>query len=481
MDEQRPPRNEGRQQLPHSEGELTLSQQSQPDAPNTSPPPEPAKPVTYRQLLSNPNFRLLWLGQAITTFGSSLTRVAIPIYVFQLTSSYTQLGLSFFASFVPALLFGLFAGAFVDRWDRRRTMIYTDLLSGLLLAVLVASAFMPLSQTVHLGVIYSVIFLSALLRELFSPARIAIFTDVVPERQLLTANSLDQSTFMFGELLAFPLASMALLYLGAEVAFSIDAASFVLSALLIWGVKVHSSKVERDSSETTSIWQEIGEGLAIINTIPILRKIVVLSLFVPFTFMLLGTLQLPYTVDVLKSTEEIGFPALEAAMSLGLVVGTLLLGRWGQHVPRWKLVGFGLLSFGLVVVAIGLVPQIGAFLQIPESPQKTPWSALLFIALPLIFLQGATNSLIFTSTRTIMQEKTPRAAVGRVSSTIGMVSSIGFSAAGLFTGLAENRVDTVIILVGLGLVITGVFSLWWLRTPPSRAEQLVQTLPEQSF
>jgi MFS family permease len=221
--------------------------------------------------------------------------------------------------------------------------------------------------------------------------------------------------------------------------------------------------------------------LTIINTIPLLRKIVVLSLFVPFTFTLLTTLQLPYAVDVLRSTEEVGFPALEAAMALGVVVGTLLLGRWGQQVPRWKLMALGLLSFGVVIVSIGLVPQIGTFFQIPTSTEKNPWSTLLFIALPLVFMQGATNSLIFTSIRTIMQEKTPRAMIGRVASTVSMVAGIGYSAGALFTGLAEGRVDKVFILIGIALVSTGLFSLWWLRTPPPPPAPAVQPLPEQSF
>jgi DHA3 family macrolide efflux protein-like MFS transporter len=487
--------------LLHSEGELTLSNYSPLDTQNTAstpttfsaeafkeslenppPPPEPPGPpqtVTYRDLLRNRNFRWLWLGQAITTFGSSFTRVAIPIYVYQLTGSYGQLGFSFFVSFLPSLLFGLFAGALVDRWDQRRTMIYSDILSSALLAILVASVLLPLNDTFHLGSVYAITFLTGILREMFAPARIAIFTEVVPEHELLTANSLDQSTTTFGDLMSYPLASLALSYLGAEIAFSIDAVTFLLSAVLIAAVKVQQSRAEPDT--TSNILHDIAEGLTIINRAPLLRKIVILSLFVPFTFSLLATLQLPFAVDMLGSTEEVGFPVLEGLAALGVVVGTLALGRWGQQVPRWKLLAYGLLSYGAVVACMGLVPQIGAYLQLPASTVKTPWTPLLLLAIPLAFLQGVTNSPLFTCIRTVTQEETPRAMMGRVWSVIGVAASIGWASGALFTGLAEGRADKAIILLGLTLLSIGLFSLWWLRVPPSRTEPLAQPVAEQSF
>ncbi|MBV9788681.1 MAG: MFS transporter, partial [Chloroflexi bacterium] len=151
------------------------------------PPPESNQIITYRKILQNRNFRLLWLGQAITTFGGFFTRVAIPIYVFSITGSYGQLGFSFFISVLPSLLFGLFAGALVDRWDRRRTMILTDILNFFLLCGLIMVIVLPDPDWFKLGAIYAITFCSALLRELFSPARIAIFTEVVSDKELLTA------------------------------------------------------------------------------------------------------------------------------------------------------------------------------------------------------------------------------------------------------------------------------------------------------
>lgn len=452
------------------------------------PPPEDNEIVTYRKILQNRNFRLLWLGQAITTFGGFFTRVAIPIYVYSITNDYGQLGFSFFISVLPSLLFGLFAGALVDRWDRRRTMIATDVLNCILLCGLIVVIVLPDPVSVKLGAIYVITFCSALLRELFNPARIAIFTEVVSDKELLTANSLDQSSQTLGELLSYPIAAYALSKLGPELAFGVDAASFLVSAVLIWGVKVHKTPVEK--SETSSIWSDMRAGLSVVNKSSLLRKIVMLSFFVPLTFMLLGALTLPFTIEKLGSTAEVGYPVLEGALALGVTLGVLALGRWGQKIPRWKLLAVGLFSFGICMVLIGLVPRIGAMFGIDATmlafdldttDPKNPWTVLLLMALPLVFMEGMTNSLIFTCIRTVMQEEAPRAMIGRVASLVAVASGVGFSIGALMTKIGEGRADTVISIIGIILVALGLFSFWWLRIPPRGSTAVAPPVPEQSF
>lgn len=452
------------------------------------PPPESNQIITYRKILQNRNFRLLWLGQAITTFGGFFTRVAIPIYVFSITGSYGQLGFSFFISVLPSLLFGLFAGALVDRWDRRRTMILTDILNFFLLCGLIMVIVLPDPDWFKLGAIYAITFCSSLLRELFSPARIAIFTEVVSDKELLTANSLDQSSQTLGELLSYPIAAYALSKLGPELAFGVDAASFLVSAVLIWGVRVQRAPVEK--SEASSIWSDMRAGLNTVRKSSLLRKIVMLSFFVPLNFMLLGALTLPLTVDKLGSTAEVGFPVLEGALAGGVTIGVLALGRWGQHIPRWKLLATGLFTFGLSIVLIGLVPRIGATFGIDASMlafgttsenTTSPWTVLLLMAIPLVFLEGVANSLIFTCIRTVMQEEAPRAMLGRVASVVTVSSGVGFSIGALMTKIGEGRADTVFAIIGVILAALGLFSFWWLRIPPRDSATVAPSVPEQSF
>lgn len=427
--------------------------------------------VSYATLLRNPNFRMLWAGQAISTFGSYFTRVALPIYVFSLTNSYTHLGFAAFSSLVASLMFGLIAGALVDRWDRRRTMIGVELASSAVLVVLFVIVLLPTSSLIKISGIYAVNFLAALLRELFNPARVAILADVVTEEELLAANALDQATTTFGELLSYPLAAAALFLLGPVIAFGIDAATFFLSAILIWRVSIKSRAVravERHAGNRFSIWPDITEGIATTIQLPLVRYIVILSLIVPMLLSLMNTLQLPYVVDVLASTQEVGYPLLEGVMAFGFMLGVLALGRWGQSLSRTMLLSYGICTLGLAILAQGALPGISGYLP-ATTAMRTTWTPLFFVAIPCVFAIGATNSLIFTSIRTVLQEETPREALGRVASVVSVASSIGFAIGALFTGLGEGRAAVVLVLIGAALIVIGLTCRWWFMQYEQRA------------
>ncbi len=411
--------------------------------------------VTYRSLLRNPNFRWLWLGEAISTFGSYFTRIALPIYVFSLTSSYTQLGLAAFSSLVASLFFGLIAGALVDRWNPRRTMIAADVANGLLVLVLLALVTFPLTLPIKLAAIYLINFAAALVREMFNPARVAILADVVEESELLAANSLDQATTTFAELASYPLAAFALVFLGTSGAFLIDAVTFFVSALLL--LHVRTQYIAREVKGDASILSDIVEGLNAVRQLPLVRKIVMLSLIMPLLISLFNTLQLPYVIEALGSTEDIGFPVLEGVMVFGIASGVLALGRWGQHVPRAALLWYGILLNGLALILQGLVPVLGQYANLSSPiPNSGPWTTLLFLALPFVWLTGAANSLIFASIRTVLQEQTPREVLGRVVSVYGTAAGLGFALGALLTGIGQGRVSTVLTLIGVAFVGIGL-------------------------
>ena len=434
-----------------------------PDAGASAPNSSTSELVTYRELLSNRNFRLLWLGEALSTLGSYFTRIAIPIYVFQVTRSYTQLGFAAFASLLASLVFGLIAGGLADRWNRRRILIGADWTSAGLMILLTALVTLPLAAPWKLMALYLMSFALGILREMFGAARLAIFPDVLNDSELLAANSLDQGTTTLAELLSYPLAAAMLFRWGPAVAFGADALTFVVSALLLAGVRIPPSTTQPPPAQP--LWREIMAGFQLIRRLPLVARIALLSLIVPVAISLLNTLALPYAVDVLGSTEEVGFPALEGAMALGFTLGVLALGRWGQRASRAVLLGYGLAGYGFTYVLLGLFPIVaGASAGVPASARPTHWTPLLLGALPLMMVAGGLNSLVPVGIRTVMQEQTPREALGRVAGVVQVASGIGFSAGALLTSISQGRVTYVVALVGATLVALGIFVRRWLRT-----------------
>jgi MFS family permease len=420
---------------------------------------------------------MLWLGEAISTFGSLFTRLAIPVYVYNVTGSSLQLGLSVFFSLIASLIFGLLSGVLVDRWDRRRAMIATNLLNGVILLLLVGLVIQNPPLPVRLAAIYALSFVAALLRDFFAAARVAILPDVISEQEYLTANALDQSTIQFAELLSYPL-SILVLWLGPTLAFGLDAATFFVSAALLSSVTV--TRTTTQGAQESTIIRDIAAGLRTVRQLELVRRIVLLSFIVPIIFSLMFTLQLLYAVDVAGSTNVVGFPLLEGAMALGFVIGALLLGRWGKHTARGLLLAYGLTGMGLAVALQGGLPYIMPWLGLPTVIAAwQPWTPLLLAATLPVLLGGMTNSLVNTGIRTVVQEQTPRTAIGRVYSVIQVASSFGFALGALLTPFATGRVALTLVGLGALLLLLGLFSRTWLanaeRSPARQSELEMRT------
>jgi DHA3 family macrolide efflux protein-like MFS transporter len=135
--------------------------------------------VAYGRLFRNRNFVALWLGQTVSFIGDYFYFLAIPIMVEKLTGSALAVGLSVIASTLPTLLLGPIAGVFVDRWDRKRTMIVADVLRGLLVL-----ACLLVKTPDQVWVYYIVGFLMACVSRFFFPAQNAVLPLIVPTKTI---------------------------------------------------------------------------------------------------------------------------------------------------------------------------------------------------------------------------------------------------------------------------------------------------------
>lgn len=142
-----------------------------------------------REVLANSEFRKLWIGQTISQIGDGLTTLAMMIVINQLTGSTAALAGINIALALPQLLFGMLAGVFVDRWDRKKLMIISDILRGILVLALIF-----VRDASWIWVFYVVGFLQASVGTFFFPAKGALIPLIVDKELLLAANSLSQTT-----------------------------------------------------------------------------------------------------------------------------------------------------------------------------------------------------------------------------------------------------------------------------------------------
>jgi len=162
-------------------------------------------------VLRQRNFALLWVGQLISIIGDLVLLTALPFYIHQRTGSTLATGAMFLAQLVPGVVLGSLAGVFVDRWDRKRTMVITDLARAALLLLLLMVQFRE-----WLWVIYLVAFLEAVIAQFFGPAKSALIPHLVGDQHLMAANTLNAFSHAVTYLVGPAVGGALLAWLGLE-------------------------------------------------------------------------------------------------------------------------------------------------------------------------------------------------------------------------------------------------------------------------
>src|SRR5688572_25648279 len=410
-------------------------------------------------IFRNRNFSLLWSGQLISTIGSALTSLAASIYVFRLTDSALSVGLMLMATAAPSLLVGLFAGVFVDRYDRKKIMITADLIRAFLVVLV------PLLVPINIIWLYIIVVLTSAIGQFFDPAHESVLPEVASDEELASANSLMAISSFGSTAVGFAAAGLIASAANINWAFYIDAATFLLSALCIYLINIKQFSAE-DETSVSIVISNLRAGLHQLFNTPILRSLFTAQVPVLIAFGLSNTLLLPFALRALKATEfEYGLQ--EGLTSIGFVVGSLLMVNVFDRMREgvWIAVSY------LAMAAAGIIYS---------SVHSIP------LAILIVTISGFFNAPSSIARRIVVQRNTPRDMRGRVNSVFFVARDvlflIGMGAAGLADVIDVRLmylISALILLVGgiLVLVLPGLRqegaewrqALALLRTAPSRS------------
>ena len=395
----------------------------------------------YLALVRNRAFSLLWVGQLISFFGDRIHMVALGVLVTQVGTP-LDLGITLGATAVPNVLLGPLAGALVDRWDRRTTMIVCDVLrAGLVLLV-------PLVVTISMWMVYLVAFLVATVGLLFRPAKQAVVPAIVAERELVTANSASTMSETLADLLGYPLAAVIVASLASLIgaAFVLDAGTYLVSALLIYGMTVPKQALNAAAFSARAIWREMAEGWSFLTRHAELFANTVISTVAQLAFGAEIVCSFLYAKDVLDQSflpfpENYGWMA--SALGLGSVVGGLVIGSFATRTAKGPMTIAGFILLGLSLLGAGLVRHA-------------------YAAIGLFFLVGVANMLYLVPTITLFQERTPQRLFGRV---VSSRQALTFGAMAISQGLAGYLAGIIgsaeVLMLGGGLIaaagVIGIF------------------------
>ena len=400
-------------------------------------------PHSVKQLLAIGGFRTLWISHVVSSFGDALTNLALLITAQRLTGSTAAVATTAVAVALPQLLFGLFAGVLVDRWDRKRVMIASDLARAFLVL-----GFLAVSSADRMWLLYAVAFVQASIGTLDNPARSSVVPQLVGKDNLLAANSFFQSPIIIVAVAGTATAGViAGVFDTLAPAFVLDAVTFAVSAALVTriGIEKRLPSVPRAGERACSgIWSELTAGLRQIVSSPMLRTVVVTAGVVMLGLGAVNVLLVPFIVDEL-AVPETWFGLLEAAQVTSMVLAGALLAAAAQRLGPGRLLPRRLLIVGLTGVAVVVAAM---------SLAQSVWHMV-----GLLFAVGWFVTPTQAAVTTIIQTEVPAEALGRVSSSLGTVSTSAQVASMALSGVAAAAfgIRTVFVVAG-GIVLLAAAS-----------------------
>jgi MFS family permease len=394
------------------------------------------------------DFWKFWTGQTISTLGSSFTSFALPLLIFNLTGSSLNLALTVTATVLPYLLFGLVIGAWVDRVNRKRLMIVTDLARALVVASI------PLASLVGLlsvWWIYAMAFLISALTIYFDAANFAAVPSLVRQEDLVTANGRVQAGYSIAKVGGPLLGGLLIIVVPLPMLLLIDAFSFLISAGSLMLITTSFNTATNGRQAPTSLRQDIVEGLRYVLKHLILSWITLLLLLVNF-ILPTANAQLVLFARQWFAASDAQVGLLYACGSLGTVLFSLTAGRFRK---RWS----------LGTIALGALMMEGLFTAL------TALSHWYWLLLLLWALRGGADVLFTISTYSLAQTTVPNQLFGRVITVIRVLTWSTASLGALLGGLVIERTDQVaLVYVVIGLLIFGI-SLMFNLTPLGHTEQ----------
>jgi MFS family permease len=392
-------------------------------------------PLHIPPSLRHRKFRIIWFGLLISVAGSQMQVSAIHWHIRELTGSPDPLALGGIglARILPVILFSIISGPAADTLNRRNILLVTQSVQVL---IAVALTYLTFANYINIGLIYALTALQASAIAFDLPARQAMIPNIVPEKDLPNAYSLQSIAFNTGAILGPMLGGIVIATLGQGYTYLINASSFlaVILALVLIG------EVSQDINKASGInFAAIREGIHFTFSKPIILSTMLIDFGATF-FASANTLLPIIARDILK-VGEVGYGILSAGQSIGAVVASLIISQLNEIKRQGRIFLASVMVFGLATILFGL-------------------SHSLFLAMMALILMGAADSVSTIIRNTVRQVNTPDHIRGRMVSVNQIFFQGGPQLGEVEAGIVGKLfgVPAAIISGGLGVI----FTVWWI-------------------
>ncbi|MFQ5583220.1 MAG: MFS transporter [Calditrichia bacterium] len=397
----------------------------------------------FRRIFINRNLFFLWAGQVVSQTGDSIYEIGLLWIMLELTGSNAATGLVAMAGYLPTLLFGLYAGALADRFNRRRLMMFADMVRVAMVFLIPLLYFTGGLTGLLLGIFT---FLIAIFNSLFLPARDSLVPRITGGQQLRQANSLIQTSWQFSLLLGPALAGLLIPLLGIIHLFNFDALTFLISFIFIYKIKTTPRESLRRvlsvPQQFRQSFKDVLDGLIYARKDKIIWVLLLITAVDNLFIMGPAIVGVPIFVREILQEGATSYAFVQVAYAIGLLSGTLFLNLFGK-----KYRDSHILLTGIVLDGITFLPLLWV---------DTFWGMFLTLV-----VHSFTIPMIIIPRPTLIQKLVPAEMQGRVFSMIS-VAVVGLTAISMgLTGVISEFIPINVIYAVISLLAATCGAVGW--------------------
>ena len=415
--------------------------------------------LPFISVLSHKPFLRLWLSQIFSQFAANITLFLLGLIVYKNTGSNTAVSGLFMAFGIPSVIFGILAGTAVDYIDKRLIILYSCIIRALLVLGLLFTSH-------YIGIVYILLFFNAIITQFFIPAEATMIPKIVPEKHLVSANSLFSFAYYGSVAIGFIAAGPMLRFFGPYFSLLFLSGLYLVSWWMALKLPVFSDDTKLWKKIKTldvramirKLWSSLGEGIAYVRHSPLLFDAVLLLTGTQIIIAMLSTLGPGFADKVLGIDITDASVFIIGPVIIGIMVGGFWVGNRGYVYKASKLMNVGILGAGLVLGIISVtvyLKRYAGFDWLFSDVVIIPLEVFLF------FLLGVFNSLLDVPANSVLQKEAEGDMRGRVYGVLGaFVGGVGILPVMVGGVLADVvGVGKVIFLLGIFIMIYGIWRI----------------------
>lgn len=383
-------------------------------------------------------FAILWSGQSVSLFTSSILQMAIVWYLTEKTGSAAVLSFATLIGYLPAAILGMFIGTFVDRYSRKRIMVIADLSIALLGILLAISS---LQGEIPVWLIMVVLLLRSFGTAFHYPALQSVTPTIVPKDKITKYAGYAQSIESMSMVLSPALAALLFSIWDLTAIIFLDVAGALIAVGTLFFVDIPRKTAPR-TEKRQSLLRETADGLRELRSVRGMAQLMTIGALYAIIYFPIGTLYPFITMDYFGG----GFTesgVVEVVFAIGSLLGSLVLGLVGSKIPKIPFMAASIGIYGVGVLSSGLLPPSGLKIFIL-------FSLVMGVAVP--FYTGIQTA--------IFQLKFPQEYLGRIFSLSSSVSALAMPIGLILSGTFTDKigVNTLFMIAGGLALLLAVFT-----------------------